>query len=524
VDFCKDWQPDLIIFAKANGIDVDVFEECKKIAPVCYWFADPLSTYKNEEFYEKTKASDFFVCDKNNVLEKSREYNEHCFIVADGFDQLLERPRDFEKEFNVSFIGNLYGDRKDKIGKIEHKIHIISNAYGEKHSECVAKSKINLNFCTADGPSDRVFKVLAAGGFLLTDDWVGRKEFFEDGKDLVIFKDFDDLNRKISYYLENQEERNAISATGCEKVQQYNRRQWAKNIIHFFDSLEFAPRNEEEKKETVLIAGPWVGEFGWELFAWHGYVRSMSRFYDKTICVSTKNSKFLYEDFCDEFLAMEPEGEGLKDSFFKSGLTFDARLLGGIVKSLKLNVEEQKVTFFTPRRIGDPPRSHFSEKMQLGVHYLGPIYKKFSVPSGRQDIVIHARSRKLRQNDNWSREKWETLVDKLSKSGYNIVSIGLKEESIHIRDTIDKRECDQNELVEILSNAVCIFGPSSGAMHLAALCGCPQVVWGDQSKSLNRYYTNWNPLQTKVLFLGDFLYHPSAKHVYEEYTKWSNNG
>ena len=26
-----------------------------------------------------------------------------------------------------------------------------------------------------------------------------------------------------------------------------------------------------------LIAGPWVGEFGWELFAWQGYIRALSR-------------------------------------------------------------------------------------------------------------------------------------------------------------------------------------------------------------------------------------------------------
>ena len=64
VRFCQTWAPDFIIFSKCNGIDIRVFEECKKIAPLCYWFADPLVTYSHEEFYAKTRVADFFTCDK----------------------------------------------------------------------------------------------------------------------------------------------------------------------------------------------------------------------------------------------------------------------------------------------------------------------------------------------------------------------------------------------------------------------------------------------------------------------------
>ena len=56
------------------------------------------------------------------------------------------------------------------------------------------------------------------------------------------------------------------------------------------------------KNERVLFAGPWVGEFGWELFCWQAYIRSLSKFYDKTICISNNHSKFLYDDFCDRFI------------------------------------------------------------------------------------------------------------------------------------------------------------------------------------------------------------------------------
>ena len=34
-----------------------------------------------------------------------------------------------------------------------------------------------------------------------------------------------------------------------------------------------------------LIAGPWTGEFGWELFAWHAYIRALSRKFEHTTII-----------------------------------------------------------------------------------------------------------------------------------------------------------------------------------------------------------------------------------------------
>ena len=71
IKFCRNWSPDCIIFSKCNGVDIRVFKELKKIAPLCYWFADPYVTYNNEEFFLKTQVADFVACDKKNVYEKA---------------------------------------------------------------------------------------------------------------------------------------------------------------------------------------------------------------------------------------------------------------------------------------------------------------------------------------------------------------------------------------------------------------------------------------------------------------------
>ena len=82
-------------------------------------------------------------------------------------------------------------------------------------------SKINLNFTIPNIKSGiplRVWDVLGAGGFLLTNYQAEIPYYFEEGKDLVCFDGVDDLREKVGYYLGHEEERCAIAQHGYEKV------------------------------------------------------------------------------------------------------------------------------------------------------------------------------------------------------------------------------------------------------------------------------------------------------------------
>src|SRR3954469_497149 len=56
---------------------------------------------------------------------------------------------------------------------------------------------------------------------------------------------------------------------------------------------------------NTLLAGPWIGELGWELFCWQAHVRKVSENYDKTIVLCKKGHEFLYSDFTDNFVTFE---------------------------------------------------------------------------------------------------------------------------------------------------------------------------------------------------------------------------
>lgn len=91
-------------------------------------------------------------------------------------------------------------------------------------------SRVNLNFTIPNIKSGiplRVWDVLGAGGFLITNYQPELELYFEPDKDLVVFEGKQDLTQKVSYYLEHEELRKKIAKNGYEKVKlnhSYNQR------------------------------------------------------------------------------------------------------------------------------------------------------------------------------------------------------------------------------------------------------------------------------------------------------------
>lgn len=82
-------------------------------------------------------------------------------------------------------------------------------------------SRINLNFTIPNIKSGiplRVWDVLGAGGFLLTNYQAEIPYYFTEGEDLVCFDGIEDLCEKTAYYLDHEEERRRIAENGYRKV------------------------------------------------------------------------------------------------------------------------------------------------------------------------------------------------------------------------------------------------------------------------------------------------------------------
>ena len=86
-------------------------------------------------------------------------------------------------------------------------------------------SKINLNITSRSiesGIPQRVWDIMAVGGFCLTNYQPEIEDFFEIGKDLEVYYDLDDLEKKVAYYLKHEKQRIRIAINGYQKVRKYH--------------------------------------------------------------------------------------------------------------------------------------------------------------------------------------------------------------------------------------------------------------------------------------------------------------
>lgn len=84
-------------------------------------------------------------------------------------------------------------------------------------------SKINLNFTIRNirsGIPLRVWDILSAGGFCITNFQPELVMYFKNGEDLVWFEDEADLVKKVRYYLRHEDERRRIALNGQKKVRE----------------------------------------------------------------------------------------------------------------------------------------------------------------------------------------------------------------------------------------------------------------------------------------------------------------
>lgn len=82
---------------------------------------------------------------------------------------------------------------------------------------------INLTICNIrSGIPLRVWDVIGAKGFVLTNYQSEIPELFENGSDIVYYESFADCVNKTEYYLAHEDERKCIAENGYNKVLQYH--------------------------------------------------------------------------------------------------------------------------------------------------------------------------------------------------------------------------------------------------------------------------------------------------------------
>ncbi len=236
------------------------------------WFADdhwrfPIFSKVWAPLFSKVSTTD------SKAVEKYKAIGINVIKTQWAANTNLYRPTSYNPpatSYNITFVGKNYGNRAGYINYLKEQ-KLPAEGYGsgwkkgrvefETMLQIFSNSKINLNFTESPymTAKDRVkilaklvvkkelgkykfdaqhiignlqsavgtqrrqikgrtFEVPACGGFLLTGDADNIGEYYTDGKEIVVFKNKKDLAEKCKYYLEHEQERQAIAKAGYERT------------------------------------------------------------------------------------------------------------------------------------------------------------------------------------------------------------------------------------------------------------------------------------------------------------------
>jgi hypothetical protein len=227
----------------------------------------------------------------------------------------------------------------------------------------------------------------------------------------------------------------------------------------------------------------------------------MSQEYDRVVVEGPSSSEFLYE-FADVYIANDTK-PNTSDGY------------NGEAKNPSTPEEGAKVVKPVWNQMGKPEmgllRKPYKPHPDKEWKSLAPKNPEFVA-----DILCAFRPvknyrGKILKDKEYPKKLCVQLVGELLIRGFSVACIG-GSDNYHIPGTVDLRGKSLEDQCSAIAAGKVVAGPSSGPLHLAALCGTPQVVWynrPNQITSYARYESHWNPFGTPHTYLKQQVPAPS---------------
>ncbi len=243
--FADETQPNLIFFSLyTDQFKIDTLDYLKSKYRTINWFGDDqwrfdnfTSLYANHFTYcittDKFSIPKYHALGQNNIIYSQwAAIDSHTIPEFKGY------------KYDVSFVGGFHPYRKWFVDTLKKRgINIVAFGNGWENgplsadamNELFINSKINVNIGNSNSFDIRYllsywkaipllfrsqknasqikarnFEIPFFGGFQLTDYAPTIENYFDIGKEIVCYKDIDEAELLIRYYLENEEEREEV--------------------------------------------------------------------------------------------------------------------------------------------------------------------------------------------------------------------------------------------------------------------------------------------------------------------------
>ena len=249
-------KPDIALFALfTDEFNPEIINSLKEFTKtVVYFFDDPWR--KKFANYWKQYFSYFSTPDHTMYQKYLSQGCANVFFTPFGYNKNIYKKNDVNKIYDVSFVGGYSPLRDWTIKKIKSN-GINVNVFGrgwkkeknwlteEEMVNVINQSKINLNLSNAQSyylpflfwslhsfkaikdllllrktieqVKGRHYEINGCGGFQLSFNIPGLEVAYEIGKEIAVYSSFENLIEKINYFLQNENEREAIADKGYDR-------------------------------------------------------------------------------------------------------------------------------------------------------------------------------------------------------------------------------------------------------------------------------------------------------------------
>jgi len=285
---CEAFKPDIVLALAQAPLTPESINKIRQYGvKTAYWFVED---FRFMEYWKKIAGhfDHFFTIQKDDFFDELQQsgLNNYHYLPMAAFPN-VHKPLEItenEKTYygsDVSFVGAGYYNRRHFLsGRIDYDLKIWGTDW-DIHSKLAGfiqksgsrvdtdeivriynTSRININLHSSsyhkginpfgDFVNPRTFEIMSCGGFQLVDRRSGLDGLFEEGEEVVIFDDLNDLRQKIEHYLKNPEEAYRISENGRNRVitdHTYEKRM--EEMLEIIVTDRFEPASWGDDRESV---------------------------------------------------------------------------------------------------------------------------------------------------------------------------------------------------------------------------------------------------------------------------------
>ena len=277
LDVCNNFRPNLIVLGHADLVASKTLAEIKKNQPevkIAQWFLDPLN--KEGPDFDKNKKR---ILDKLNFIDASFlttspdvlkfiNKKDNFYFIPNPTDPSFEVLNNFNGHCKMDVFyaishgvhrGNLklgkYDERQNFLEQLIKKtpgtkfdiygLNKIQPIWGDSFLKAISNSRMGLNLSRGEPikyySSDRIAQIVGNGLLTLIDEKTFYRDFFSD-KEMVFYKNLDDLSEKIMKF-KNSNESKKIAENGKIKYSKY----FNSNLVADFIVTKTLLKNSKNK-------------------------------------------------------------------------------------------------------------------------------------------------------------------------------------------------------------------------------------------------------------------------------------